>query len=183
MSTNDGEGSKTRPTLPAIVEERTEQAASPAVGETLQSAQPYRPGEVAAVVPPYATPAREGLRLPPPCFVTMRGEVLEYAPPQRIRVRFPVEEAWLNPYGVLQGGFLVAMFDNVVGMCAYAHEPKRQSATLELSSRFFRSIRSGHLIVDGLVLRAGRTTITVECVAWDDAREMCAKVTATNMFL
>ena len=149
-------------------------------GSTLPSAVP------APHLTPLPAPAAvnaQGLRIPPPSLTTLRGEILEHAPPQRVRVRYPVDEAWLNPYGVLQGGFFAAMFDNVVGMCAYANDPSRQSATLEMSIRFFRSVRTGHVIVDGAVLRAGRTTITIECVAWDDRSELCAKATATNMYL
>ena len=49
--------------------------------------------------------------------------------------------------------------------------------------RYFRAVRAGHVVVDGAVLRAGRTTVTVECVAFDDAGELCAKAIATNMLL
>ncbi|GAC1375301.1 MAG: hypothetical protein NVSMB47_21520 [Polyangiales bacterium] len=142
---------------------------------TLQSAPAYRP----ATPVPQSIPT--GGRVPP-SFTTLRGEILEHGP-HRIRARCPVDAAWLNPYGVLQGGFLTAMIDNLVGMCALAHDPARQSATIELSVRFFRSIRAGHVIIDGTTLRAGRTTVTVECVAWDETGELCAKATATNMVL
>jgi uncharacterized protein (TIGR00369 family) len=121
--------------------------------------------------------------MPPPAFVALKGEVLEHAPPRLVRVRYPVEDWTLNPYGAVQDGFLAAMIDNVVSILAYATDPLRPSNKLELSVRYFRAIRAGHVTVDGAVLRAGRTTVTLECLVWDDASELCAKATATNLFV
>jgi uncharacterized protein (TIGR00369 family) len=151
---------------------------SPPVGDTLQSAPAYVPTSPTGV-----TVASAVLRMPAPCFVTLRGEVLEHALPTRIRVRYPVDLAWTNPYGILQGGFVAAMMDNVVGLCAHAHDPSRQTSTIEMSVRFFKPIHAGNVIVDGTILRAGRTTISIECVAWDDGSAMCAKLAATNLYL
>jgi uncharacterized protein (TIGR00369 family) len=146
-------------------------------GQTLPSAvaQGVRPAPPAAY--PQAVPIAVS-----DAWATLAGEVLEHSPPQRIRVRFPVQRAFLNAYGALQGGFLTAMLDSVIAMCAQAVDSRRQSATLEISVRYFRSIRSGHVVVDGAVLRAGQTTVTIECMAWDDAGQMCAKAIATNLF-
>jgi uncharacterized protein (TIGR00369 family) len=132
---------------------------------------------------PPAVSIRMAPRLPPPSMLTLRAEVVELAAPRLVRVRYPVDEAFSNPYGALQSGFLAAMFDNVIGMCAYAIDPNRPSATLELSVRYFRAISVGHVLIDGTVLRAGRTTLTIECIARDDAGELCAKATATNLFV
>ncbi len=118
-----------------------------------------------------------------PAFVALGGEVLEQSPPRLIRARFPADERWFTPFGVLSGGFVVAMFDSVVGALAHSIHPTRQHAVLETSARFFRSLRTGHLVVDGTVLRSGRTTATIECVAWDASNELCAKASATVMFV
>lgn len=135
--------------------------------------------------PPVRSPSgeRAAVRFPPPAFTIFKGAVLEHAPPRLVRVRYPVEDWTLNPYGSVQDGMLAAMVDNVIAMLAYATDPLRPSSTLELSMRYFRAIRSGHVTVDGAVLRAGRTTVTVECLVWDDASELCAKASATNLFI
>jgi len=148
-----------------------------AQGQTLPSAQAQgvRPAPQAPY--PQAVP-----HVVSEAWTTLAGEILEHTPPQRIRVRFPVQRAFLNGYGALQGGFLTSMFDCVLSMCAQSVDARRQSATLEISVRYFRSIRSGHVVVDGAVIRAGQTTVTIECIAWDDAGQMCAKAIATNLF-
>jgi uncharacterized protein (TIGR00369 family) len=164
-------------------------------GNTLPSAQTPRPatarssGEVKIIPAPLPVavtltsgPNAQQFR-PSPAMTALGGEILEWSPPQRIRARYPAHEGWANATGSLASGFVVAMFDPIYAALAYAVAPTRQCAVVETSVRFFRSIRGGHVTVDGAVLRAGRTTLTVECVAWDDSGELCAKGSATLMLL
>lgn len=120
---------------------------------------------------------------PSPAMTALGGELVEWSPPQLIRARYPAHEGWANANGTLASGFVVAMFDPIYAALAYAIAPTRQSAVVETSVRFFRSVRDGHVTVDGTVIRAGRTTATVECVAWDNGGELCAKGAATLMLL
>lgn len=154
---------------------------------------PASPGpQLVVIAPPAAPPqqatmperaVQQAMRAPASLLTTLGGEVLEWAPPRLVRARFPVHEAWHNAYGVLAGGIVGAMFDAVTTMMAQAVDPNRQHAVLETSVRFFRSVRAGFVIVDANVLRAGRTTATIECIAWDTSNELCAKGSATVMFL
>lgn len=148
---------------------------------TPPSAVPSRDHRDRPSAPPAAS--RAAPRLPPPAMLTLQAEVVDTSSPRMVRVRYPIAEAFTNPYGALQGGFLAAMFDNVIGMCAYAVDPNRPSATIELSLRYFRSLTAGYVTIDGSVLRVGRSTLTIECIARDDAGELCAKATATNLFV
>jgi uncharacterized protein (TIGR00369 family) len=83
----------------------------------------------------------------------------------------------------MSGGMVSAMLDAVLGVLVQTLDPNRPHAVLETSARFFRSIRAGHLFADATVVRAGRTTATIECVAWDDGNELCAKSASTVLFL
>jgi uncharacterized protein (TIGR00369 family) len=118
-----------------------------------------------------------------PAMATLGGERVDTGSAGLVRVRFPVRREHLGLNGALSAGFLGAMLEVVVGLSAQAIEGGRQVATLEISTRFFRSIRTGHVVVDGTVLRAGSVTATIECVAWDDGGQLCAKATATNLFV
>ena len=120
---------------------------------------------------------------PSPAMVALGGEMVDWSPPRLVRVRFPAHETWQNASGSLSSGFVVAMFETVYGAVAYAAAPSRQSAVVETSVRFFRAIRGGQVIVDGTLVRAGRTTATIECVAWDNGGELCAKGSATLMLI
>lgn len=115
-----------------------------------------------------------------PTLMTLQGEILEHSP-QLTRVRFPIEAAWLDAFGGLQSGMLASMFDTVFDLCISAH--MRRFSTLEFSVHCFRAIHKGPLIVDGTVLRAGHSTVSVEAIAWDMANELCAKGIATKLFV
>lgn len=120
---------------------------------------------------------------PPPSMQALGGEILEWTPPQLIRARFPAHDGWTNNNGTLSPGFIVAMFDPIYSALAGAVAAQRQSAIIETSVRFFRSIRGGYVMIDGTVVRAGRTTATVECIASDTSGELCAKGSATLMLI
>ena len=116
--------------------------------------------------------------------VALGGEIVEWSPPKLVRVRYPAHDGWHNVDG--NAVVRVCRRDVRAGLRArsrLAAAPTRQSAVVETSVRFFRAIRGGHVIVDGTLLRAGRTTATVECIAWDNAGELCAKGSATLMLI
>jgi uncharacterized protein (TIGR00369 family) len=79
------------------------------------------------------------LRIPPRSFEDMHAEMQCYDPDaQTLRVRIPVEERYENPTGAMQGGFLCAALDNVLGPLSYLVAPP--SATTQLNVTFLRPI-------------------------------------------
>lgn len=83
------------------------------------------------------------LRIPPRGFEEMNAEMLSYDPEAQIlRVRIPVEERYENPTGVMQGGFLCAALDNVLGPLSYLVAPP--SATTQLNVTFLRPVTRQH---------------------------------------
>jgi uncharacterized protein (TIGR00369 family) len=145
------------------------------------SAPPVALGPPQPAAPP-GGPFAQGFR-PSAAMLALGGEILEWSPPQLIRVRYPVRDACANAYGSLSGGFVVAMFEPVVAAMAHAVAPSRQHAILELSARFFRQLRDGFVTVDAALVRAGTTTGSIDCVAWDPRGELCAKASATILFV
>lgn len=80
------------------------------------------------------------LRIPPRCFEDMNAEMQSYDPEAQIlRVRIPVEQRYENPTGVMQGGFLCAALDNVLGPLSYLVAPP--SATTQLNVAFLRPVK------------------------------------------
>jgi uncharacterized protein (TIGR00369 family) len=110
------------------------------------------------------------------------GELIEWGP-QLTRVRFALNEKLFDISGHLQAGIITAMFDCAIDACAFAHDQKRRTSTLELSTHYFRSLRSGYIVLDATVLRAGHSTIAVEALAWDAGNELCAKAMSTRIFV
>lgn len=167
-------------------QQRTLPSASPRAPEPPPQTRRGHDADVAVLqVPQVTVPSGQIAQSfrPSPAMQALGGEVLDWSPPRLIRVRYPAHEGWVNAFGSLSAGFVVAMFEPVMAALAYAVAPTRQHAILETSSRFFRQIRGGHVIVDATMLRAGNTTATVECIAWDPHGELCAKGSATLLFV
>ncbi len=103
------------------------------------------------------------LRIPPRCFEEMNGEIQRYDPEaQTLQVQFPVETRYENPMRVMQGGFLSAALDNVLGPLSYLVAPP--SVTTRLDVRFLRPVTREYdtITVSGTV--EDRTDDTLELV-------------------
>jgi acyl-coenzyme A thioesterase PaaI-like protein len=71
--------------------------------------------------------------LPPPVFHFMHGEVLDFDPVSaRLKVRFPVLEDYLNPYGAMQGGLVAAAADNTLGPLSMLVAPPNVTRNLDM---------------------------------------------------
>jgi uncharacterized protein (TIGR00369 family) len=87
------------------------------------------------------------LQIPPPSFEEMSAEIRAYDPEaQTLRVRIPVADRYENPTGVMQGGFVCAALDNVLGPLSYLVAPP--SATTQLNVTFLRPVRPEHEAID-----------------------------------
>lgn len=97
------------------------------------------------------------LTLPPNCLLEMDGEITRYTEGQSLVVRFPVQERYENPVGVMQGGFIAAAIDNAFGPLSYLVGPP--SATTQLSIRYIRPVRPEDAFIEveaSVVEQAGR---------------------------
>ncbi|WP_327085886.1 PaaI family thioesterase [Nonomuraea sp. NBC_01738] len=98
-------------------------------------------------------------RTPPPPAAVLLGWELVAVDPERgtIEVAFEAGERFVNPVGVIQGGFLAAMLDDTLGPALVATLPEDQFApTLDLHVQFLRPARPGRLVGRGRVVQRGR---------------------------
>jgi uncharacterized protein (TIGR00369 family) len=94
----------------------------------------------------------------PAAAVTLGWELVSVCPEEgTIEVAFTATEAFLNPAGVIQGGFLAAMLDDTLGPALVAGlNPGDFAPTTDLHVQFLRPARPGRLIGRGRVVRRGR---------------------------
>jgi uncharacterized protein (TIGR00369 family) len=72
--------------------------------------------------------------IPPPVFFALGGEFIDFDPDtSSLTARFPVLEAYLNPYGVLQGGMIAALVDNTIGPLSVLVAPPNVTRHLEMT--------------------------------------------------
>ncbi|MFA6468197.1 MAG: PaaI family thioesterase [Bacteroidota bacterium] len=100
-------------------------------------------------------------QLPPNCFTLMKGEYLDYESRMMLKVMFPVAPEFLNPMKTMQGGFIGAAFDNVIGPLSYL-AARATCVSLDMHTNFIRSIFAGdQLTITARVVIRGRSTMNI----------------------
>lgn len=75
----------------------------------------------------------------------------------------------------VNGGILAAMFDLVIGSTCALVDPKRKSATMQLSMNLERPVIGDRITAEAWVDRAGGSTVFSSAVIRDGNGEICAR--------
>jgi uncharacterized protein (TIGR00369 family) len=123
----------------------------------------------------------EGRKPPPPAAATLGFKLLEIDPERgTISVQFEAKPEFLNPLGVVQGGFVAAMLDDTLGPALVCTLPPGQFApTVELKVNFIRPAPLGTLIGEGRVVARGGTIAFLAGELRTQQGELVATATAT----
>lgn len=80
-----------------------------------------------------------------------------------IKIEFQAKPEFVNPIGILHGGFLAAMLDETLGGAVMATLKGEQFApTIELKVNFIRSAQVGTLVAEGRVLHRGLSVVFLQ---------------------
>jgi uncharacterized protein (TIGR00369 family) len=125
--------------------------------------------------------AVEGRAPLPAAAVTLGWELVSISPEDgTIEVAFAASEAFLNPAGFIQGGFLAAMLDDTLGPALVAGlSPGDFAPTTDLHVQFLRPARPGRLLGRGRVVRRGRDIAFLAGELVDENGGVVAVATAT----
>ncbi len=116
----------------------------------------------------------------PPNYVDLLGIRPLHAEPGHVRFEFQATEQFLNPAGVVQGGFITAMLDETMGPAALSMlGPGHMIPTLELKVSFLRPVSPGRLVCDGRVVHMGKSVGFLEASLANDEGNVVATATAT----
>ena len=118
---------------------------------------------------------------PPPCTVATGGKLIDYnADAQTVRMSFEAPIAFTSPRGSIQGGFVAAFVDEVIGTPVFmAHEGKVAPLTLDLSLSYISPVMPGKLIGEGQIVKMGRKIAFTEAQLYDAAGTLLVKATST----
>jgi uncharacterized protein (TIGR00369 family) len=95
------------------------------------------------------------------------------------RVAFEGKPEFANPTGYIQGGFLSAMLDDVMGMMAMLKvAPKAFASTIDLHVHYLRPVRVGRILVEARITNKGPTVIFAEADLYDCRNKISAKATS-----
>jgi len=126
----------------------------------------------------------EDFDFPPPVFITMQAEFLDYDPEnQALSVRFPVLKSWLNPYGIMQGGMVAAAIDNTIGPLSALVASANVTRRMEL--KYSRAVTplARFVIVTAQLLERDGNWLTFQAEARDPQGRSLVRAKAVHWIL
>jgi len=109
---------------------------------------------------------------------------VEKSTPGSTTWRVRVDERFLNPAGVVQGGFVASIMDSAMGASAVTvvGERKVTVANTEMKVTFLRSARVGDVLTCvATVLKAGRVVSFLEARITDQEERLVATASSTYL--
>jgi uncharacterized protein (TIGR00369 family) len=118
---------------------------------------------------------------PAPSSLSLGFEILALdAKAMTTRVRFAGRPEFTNPAGFIQGGYLVAMMDDVIGMLTTVKAGKSKlPSTVDLHAHFLRPVRVGVIDVAARLRNVGRAMVFAEADLFDSRGKEAARATAS----
>ena len=124
---------------------------------------------------------RDVFPVPARSSVSLGFELLELdAKAMTTRVRFDGRADFTNPAGYIQGGYLVAMMDDAIGMLATVRAGTAKfPSTVDLHTHFLRPVRVGVIEVAARLRNTGLAMIFAEADLFDARGKEAARATAS----
>jgi uncharacterized protein (TIGR00369 family) len=124
------------------------------------------------------------LQIPPNCDLTLGLTCLEKRPDASTVWRMRVDERFLNPAGIVQGGFLSALMDSAMGASAVLSVKDRRVyvANTEMKSSFLRPVRNGDVLTcTASVLKPGTVVAFLRANVHDEGGNLVSTASSTYL--
>ena len=121
-------------------------------------------------------------RLPaPPAAETLGWELIGEDPQAgTVEIAFHPGEAFLNPHGTVQGGFVAAMLDDTMGPALVSKtDGACVPSSIDMNVSFIRAVKPGRVIGKGRVVSQGRTIAFLEAELFDEEGNLLARATSS----
>lgn len=128
-------------------------------------------------------PVDTTLELPPKVFLDMEGEFIEFNEKEKLVARFPNKERYMNPFGFMQGGILVAAMDNTISPLSYIAAPP--NITKDIHATFKRPIKRSDTFIDvvATVVEKTATAIILKADVLNERGKLAASGVASCVFV
>jgi uncharacterized protein (TIGR00369 family) len=120
-----------------------------------------------------------------PPFAQFLGMKITHISPQRVTAELVAREELNNRFGIMHGGAIMALADNLGGTATTANLKAGQSTTtIESKTNFFAAIPIGDVAyAECTALHRGRTTMVWQTRITRGDGRLCALVTQTQLVL
>ncbi len=128
-------------------------------------------------------PNSTNLEIPPKVFLDMEGKFIEFVENVKLVARYPNKERYMNPFGFMQGGILVAAMDNTIGPLSYVSA--QPSLTKEIHTEYKRPIKQSDKFIDvvATVTKKTTTSITLQAEVFNENGNLAAKCVANSIYI
>ena len=120
-----------------------------------------------------------------PAFAEFLGLKVTSVSPERVTAELKAREDLNNRHGIMHGGAIMALADNLGGTCATANlPPGHATTTIESKTNFFAPVPLGDVaFAECTPLHVGKSTIVLQTKVTRGDGRLCALVTQTQMVL
>ena len=120
-----------------------------------------------------------------PAFAEFLGLKVTSVTPERVTAELPAREDFNNRHGIMHGGAIMALADNLGGTATTANLTQGQTTTtIESKTNFFAAIPIGDVAyAECTALHRGRTTMVWQTRITRGDGRLCALVTQTQLIL
>lgn len=128
-------------------------------------------------------PSNTIMELPPKIFIEMEGEFVDFVEGESLTVKFQNKEKYMNPFGFMQGGIIVAAIDNTISPLSYVVAPP--NVTKEICTSFKRPVKKDHkfIFVKASVVKKTSLDIILQAEVTNEIGKIVAIGTANCMFI
>ena len=123
-------------------------------------------------------------KMPAPSFSIMQAEIIEYDESKAsLTIQMPVLEIFLNPFGTMQGGMIVAAMDNAIGSLSMLVAPLNMTRNIE--SKLIKAITMDveSLFITAKLSEQKKRRLIFDVVVKDSNNEVYATAKITNWIL
>jgi len=120
-----------------------------------------------------------------PPFAEFLGIKITHVSPERVTAELVARDELNNRFGILHGGALMALADNLGGTATTANlKPGQTTATIESKTNFFAAVPIGDVAkAECTPLHRGRKTMVWQTRITRNDGKLCALVTQTQIVL
>jgi uncharacterized protein (TIGR00369 family) len=120
-----------------------------------------------------------------PPFANFLGIKITSVTPERVTAELPVRGDFNNRLGIMHGGAIMALADNLGGTATTANlKPGQSTTTIESKTNFFAAVPVGDIAyAETTPLHRGRTTMVWQTRVTRGDGRLCAIVTQTQLVL
>ena len=122
--------------------------------------------------------------IPPPVFVAMKGEIIDLdLEVGTLTTRFPVLEAYQNPFRSMQGGMVAAAVDNTLGPLSMLVAPPNVTRRLDMKYSLPIMMDLEFIIVTGQLVGSEGRNLTLKAEVRGPENQLLARARATHWIL